>query len=66
MKIQSLFSLEIFRGGIFLELLKKIYKLFFFRIKISYFFVKKRSTWEVFARAELSYKIIQYSLNLRG
>ena len=30
MKIQSLFSLEIFRGGIFLKLLKKIYKYFFF------------------------------------
>ena len=39
MKFQSLFSLEIFRGGIFLKLPKKIYKLFF-RIKISYFLLK--------------------------
>ena len=54
MKFQTLFSLEIFGGGIFLKLPKKIYKLFFFRIKISYFLGKKRSTWEVFARAELS------------
>jgi len=54
MKIQSLFSLEIFMGGIFLKLLKKIYKLFFLRIKISFIFDKKRPTWEVFARAEQS------------
>jgi len=29
MKFQSLFSLEIFRGGIFLKIIKKIYMLFF-------------------------------------
>ena len=35
MKYQSLFSLEIFRGGIILKIPKKIYKLFFQNKNIS-------------------------------
>jgi len=38
MKFQTLFSLEIFMGGIFLKLPKKIYKLYFFQNKNILFF----------------------------
>ena len=61
MKIQSLFSLEIFRGGIFLKLLKKIYKLFF-RIKISYFLLKNDPRGECLQKRSHAKKLSNTSL----